>query len=71
LSAPVCGLSARPAVAVIPPEASWKRKIDCGFARYARRHLIENFFCNLREFCRIAMRYDKADCSFGAIIYLT
>ena len=37
---------------------------------YKWRHLIENFFCKLKEFKRIAMRSDKTDKSFEAIIYL-
>lgn len=37
---------------------------------YKWRHLIENFFCKLKEFKRIAMRSDKTDGSFEAIIYL-
>jgi transposase len=37
---------------------------------YKWRHLIENFFCKLNEFKRIAMRSDKTDQSFSAIIYL-
>ena len=36
---------------------------------YKSRHLIENFFCKLREFKRIAMRADKTDTSFKAMIY--
>ncbi|HVJ52096.1 MAG TPA: IS5/IS1182 family transposase, partial [Aliidongia sp.] len=32
--------------------------------------LIENFFCKLKEFKRIAMRSDKTDLSFSAIIHL-
>ena len=38
---------------------------------YQRRHLIENFFCKLKEFKRIAMRADKTDKSFAAMIYIT
>jgi transposase len=34
---------------------------------YKWRHLIENFFCKLKEFKRIAMRADKTDQSFAAI----
>jgi transposase len=34
------------------------------------RHLIENFFCKLKEFKRIAMRAEKTDPSFSAMIYL-
>ena len=36
---------------------------------YKSRHLIENFFCKLKEFKRIAMRADKTDTSFKAMIY--
>jgi transposase len=37
---------------------------------YKWRHLIENFFCKLKEFKRIAMRADKTDQSFAAVIHL-
>ena len=37
---------------------------------YKWRHLIENFFCKLKEFKRIAMRADKTDQSFAALIHL-
>jgi len=37
---------------------------------YKWRHLIENFFCKLKEFKRVAMRSDKADTSFAAMISL-
>jgi transposase len=37
---------------------------------YKWRHLIENFFCKLKEFKRIAMRACKTDQSFSAMIYL-
>ena len=38
--------------------------------RYQWRHLIENFFCKLKAFKRIAMRSDKTDQSFSAMIHL-
>ena len=37
---------------------------------YKWRHLIENFFCKLKEFKRIAMRADKTDQSLKAIVNL-
>jgi transposase len=37
---------------------------------YKWRHLIENFFAKLKEFKRIAMRSDKTDQSFSAMIHL-
>ena len=43
-------------------------KID--LEMYKWRHLIENFFCKLKEFKRIALRADKTDQSFAAMIHL-
>jgi transposase len=37
---------------------------------YKWRHLIENFFGKLKEFKRIAMRADKTDHSFTAMIHI-
>ncbi len=37
---------------------------------YKWRHLIENFFCKLKEFKRIALRACKTDRSFAAMIHL-
>jgi hypothetical protein len=37
---------------------------------YKWRHLIENFFCKLKEFKRIAIRADKTDQSFAALIHV-
>jgi transposase len=37
---------------------------------YKWRYLIENFFCKLKEFKRIAMRAYKTDQSFETMIYL-
>ena len=47
----------------IPPHA-------IGTEMYKWRHLIENFFCKLKEFNRIAMRADKTDQSFAAMIHI-
>ena len=62
-------LDARGATAVIPPKANRARQIACDFAMYRWRHLVENFF-DLKQFRRIATRYDKTDLSFSAMIYL-
>src|SRR5437763_4912166 len=37
---------------------------------YKWRHLIENFFCKLKDFKRIALRAVKTDQSFAATIHL-
>jgi transposase len=51
------------------PRRSIPRQIDPDI--YKWRHLIENFFCKLKEFKRIAMRSDKTDTTFSAMIQLT
>lgn len=63
-------LDDRGAVAVIPPKANRAGHIACDFEMYKWRHLVENFFCNLKAFRRIATRYDKTDTSFAAMIHL-
>jgi transposase len=50
------------------PRRGSPRPIDTEM--YKWRHLIENFFCKLKEFKRIAMRADKTDRSFAAMIHL-
>jgi transposase len=63
-------LLARDAEIVISqrPQRRPPRQIDA--ALYAWRHLIENFFCQIKEFKRVATRYDKTDTSFTAMIHL-
>ena len=63
-------LGNRGAVAVIPPKANRVTPIPCDFEMYKWRHLVENFFCKIKEFRRIATRYDKTDTSFAAMIHL-
>jgi transposase len=47
------------AVPVIPGRRNRKRIIRYDKQRYAGRHLIENAFCRLKDFRRVATRYDK------------
>ena len=51
------------------PRRTQPRDIDRDV--YKWRHLIENFFCKLKEFKRVAMRSDKTDTSFAAMIHLS
>ena len=67
---PRAELDNRGAVAVIPPKADRARRIPCDFEMYRWRHLVENFFCDLKEFRRIDTRYEKTDTSFAAMIHL-
>jgi transposase len=63
-------LNERDAQAVIPSKTNRKQKIPHDAEKYKWRHLIENFFCTLKPFRRIATRYEKTDESFTAMIYL-
>lgn len=55
---------------VIPPKAN--RKIQRTFDKemYEARHLMENFFCKLKQYRAIATRYDKTARNFLAAIHL-
>ena len=66
----VADLDARGAKAVISQHPNRTKPRDIDVEMYKWRHLIENFFCKLKEFKRIAMRADKTDESFAAIINL-
>lgn len=63
-------LNQRGALAVIPPNASRAKAIPYDAEVYKWRHLVENFFQRIKEFRRIATRYDKTDTSFRAAIHL-
>lgn len=56
--------------AVIPPKSNRKLQRPYDKALYAARHLIENFFCKLKQYRAIATRYDKTARNFLAAIYL-
>lgn len=66
----IAELDARGAKAVIAQHSRRAIPLAIDTEMYKWRHLIENFFCKLKEFKRIAMRADKTDSSFAAMIYL-
>ena len=55
---------------VIPPRANRKSPRPYDQQLYEARHLIENFFCKLKQFRAIATRYDKTAQNFLAAVYL-
>jgi transposase len=63
-------LDARGAKAVIAQHPRRIPPLAIDTEMYKWRHLIENFFCKLKEFKRIALRADKTDQSFAAMIHL-
>lgn len=66
----IAELNERGAQVVISQHPRRTKPIKIDAEIYKWRHLIENFFCKLKEFKRIAMRADKTDQSFEAAIYL-
>ena len=63
-------LNERGALAVIPAKADRKTHIPHDTEMYKWRHLVENLFQKIKEFRRIATRYDKTDTSYAAAIHL-
>ena len=66
----IADLDARGAKVVISQHPRRASPLPIDLNIYKWRHLIENFFCKLKEFKRIAMRSDKTDQSFSAMIHL-
>ena len=52
-------LQGRGVAVVIPPRANRVDEIDYDSEMYKWRHLVENFFCKLKHFRRLAMRFEK------------
>ena len=56
--------------AVIPLREGTSGYAEHDREKYKWRHLVENFFCSIKAFRRIATRYEKTDKCFAAIISL-
>lgn len=66
----IADLDARGAKVVISQHPRRAVSLAIDEEMYKWRHLIENFFCKLKEFKRIALRAEKTDDSFNAMIYI-
>jgi transposase len=55
---------------VIPNKRNRKQPFSFSKKSYKERHKIENAFCRLKDFRRIATRYDRLAINFAASIYL-
>ena len=54
----------------IPPKSNTRVPWRCDWWLYKERHLVECFFLKLKNFRRVATRYDKLASSFLAFVYL-
>ena len=61
-------IAAMKAAAVIPPKANRVKPRDYDKHVYKSRNLVERFFARLKQFRRIATRYDKLDRRFESFI---
>ena len=63
-------LSERGCEAVIPPNPTRKHPHAYDAAAYKQRNLIERMFCRLKDFRRIATRYDKRADAFLSAVFI-
>jgi transposase len=61
-------LAGRGIEAVIPMREGTSGHPAHDAEKYKWRHLVENFFCAIKVFRRIATRYEKTDTCFAAMI---
>ena len=56
--------------AVIPSTASRKTRREIDGHTYKERHLVENFFCKIKRYRRVATRYEKTAANFlGFVLF--
>ena len=53
---------------IIPPKSNRREPIPCDFRRYRDRNRIERMFGHLKQFRRVATRYDKNALSFASFL---
>lgn len=58
------------AVPVIPSRSNALKKARCPKRIYRKRHKIENFFCRIKDWRRLATRFDKLARNFLSATYL-
>jgi transposase len=66
----IADLNRRAAKPVIAQHPRRTKPLAFDKEMYKWRHLIENLFGKLKEFKRVAMRSEKTDSSFAAMIYI-
>jgi transposase len=58
------------AIIVIPSKKNRLVQRECDWWLYKERHLVECFFNKIKNYRRLATRYDKLSCSFLAFLQL-
>jgi transposase len=65
------GLAEAKTLAVIPSNPSRARPVPHDRDLYKERHAVEGFFAKIKQFRRIATRYEKTAANFLAFLTLT
>lgn len=63
-------LAERGTTAVIPSKSNRKQPLALDSAAYRDRNLVERMFCRLKDFRRIATRYDKLAINYPSSLCL-
>jgi transposase len=63
-------IESKNAKAVIPPKANRKEQRAFDRHQYRNRNVIERFFARLKQFRRVATRYDKLASRFASFVEL-
>lgn len=58
------------AEAIVPPRSNRKNPRTVDWHRYKARNLVERFFNRLKQFRRLATRYEKLEKRFNALLHL-
>jgi transposase len=58
----------RGTIPVIPPKSNRKVKLDCDAQIYKQRNVIERLFCRIKDWRRVATRFDRNIKTFMATI---
>jgi transposase len=55
---------------VIPPKSNRRDQRKFSRKLYRTRHLVENFFCKIKRYRRVATRYEKTSTNFlGFVLF--
>ena len=66
----IAAIEQRQAQVVIPPKSSYRKPWDYDKELYKERHGIECFFNRLKQFRRVATRYEKLALHFLAMVMI-
>ena len=58
------------ALAVIPSKSNARKPIPHDPNLYARRNIVERFFCKMKDMRRLATRFEKTATSFRSMLYI-